>query len=86
MSAVELVCEKAKTLSERQARDVLEFIGRMSRKAAPSARDLMRLPALERDLILQKQAASASELYQNKPGLLLDDVDAPLEYEQGQEG
>jgi hypothetical protein len=81
MSAAELVAEKAKQLSEAEARSVLAYIARLPGERRWTARELMLLPLEERDRILEKQAAQAAELYRSDPDLVMDVVDPPLDYE-----
>src|SRR5947207_2753874 len=83
MSAVELVVEKVKLLSESQAESVLSYIERLKSGESPTARELRRMPAEERRRILSAQAAEAAEHYRQNPDLIVEDVDPPWDYEQG---
>ena len=82
MSAVELVVEKVKSLSEAQAQSVLDYIAGLSPGAAPTARELRKMSREERRRILTAQAAEAREHYRQNPELIVEDVDPPLDYEQ----
>lgn len=82
MSATELVAEKVRTLSEEDAKTVLELINHITEGRAPTARELMRLPLAERNRILAAQAESAERLYRENPDLIVEDFDPPMDYEQ----
>lgn len=81
MSATELVVEKARQLSEEQAKEVLAHIVRLTGPRRWTAQELMLLPLEERDRILEAQMTKAAELYRTDPDLNLELVDAPLDYE-----
>jgi hypothetical protein len=48
-----------------------------------SASELMRLPPAERRRILRSQARQAEALYRDNADLIVEDAEAPLDYEQG---
>ena len=80
MSAIELVAEKVKSLSETEAQNVLVFLMKI-RPVAPTARELRRMPREERERILAAQAAEAEPHYRANPHLIAEDVDPPMDYE-----
>lgn len=80
MSAIELVAEKIKTLSETEAQNVLVYLAQI-KPAAPTARELRRMPRAERERILAAQAAAAEPDYRANPHLIVEDVDPPMDYE-----
>ena len=81
MSATELIVEKARQLSDDQAKEVLAHIARLTAQRRWTAAELMLLPLEERNQILEAQMASAAELYRTDPELNLELVDPPLDYE-----
>lgn len=81
MSATELIADKARQLSEEQAKEVLAHIARLTMHRRWTARELMLLPLEERDRILETQTAKAADLYRTDPELNLELVDPPLDYE-----
>ena len=81
MSVKEMVAEQVKRLPEFQAEAVLAFIQELSTAPVLSATELMRLPAAERRRILAGQARQAEALYRQNPEMVLEDVEAPLNYE-----
>jgi hypothetical protein len=81
MSTIELVAEKVKALPEFQAQAVLTFIQELSASPDLSATDLMRLPPVERRRVLAAQARQAEALYRQNPELVVEENDAPLNYE-----
>lgn len=81
MSTTELVIEKAKTLTEEEAEAVLTYIARLPRGRRWTAQELLRLPLRERSRILEAQIAEAGEHYRKNPDLIMDVMDAPLDYE-----
>jgi hypothetical protein len=81
MSAAELVIEKAKLLSDDEAREVLAYIARLPRPRRWTATELMLLPWEERNRILEAQMTQAAELYRTNPDLIMEVVDPPLNYE-----
>jgi acyl-CoA reductase-like NAD-dependent aldehyde dehydrogenase len=83
MSAVELVAEKVKRLPEYQAQAVLAFIRELSDSPGLSAGELMRLPPAERRRILRSQARQAEALYRDNADMIVEDTEAPLDYEHG---
>jgi hypothetical protein len=80
MSAVELVTEKVKSLSETEAQNVLVYLAQI-KSIAPTARELRRMPREERDRILAAQAAEAEPHHRANPHLIVEDVDPPMDYE-----
>jgi len=83
MSAVELVTEKVKGLPEHQAQAVLAFIRELSDSPVLSAGELMRLPPAERRRILGSQGRQAEALYRDNADMIVEDTEAPLDYEHG---
>ena len=83
MSTAEMVVEKVKLLSASEAESVLNYIVRLKPSAAPTARELLRLPPEERSRILARQAETAEALYRDNPDLIVEDFDPPMDYEQG---
>jgi hypothetical protein len=83
MSTAEIAAEKVRLLPESQAKSVLDFIAQLSPDATPTARELRRLPRETRQRILAAQAAEAAPHYRQNPDLVVEDVDPPLDYEQG---
>ena len=80
MSAIELIAEKSRDLTEPQARSVLAFIEEVAIQPAPSASALRRLPPETRQRILAEQMERAAEIYRQNPDLVVEDFDPPLEY------
>jgi len=81
MSTSEIVAEKIKELPEVHAQAVLAFILELSASPAISPSALMRLPLSERSRILAHQAAQAEALYRQSPDIVVEDADAPLNYD-----
>jgi hypothetical protein len=81
MSVNEMVAEQVKRLPEFQAEAVLAFIQELSSAPALTATELMRLPSAERRRILAAQARQAEVLYRQNPEMVVEDADAPLDYE-----
>jgi hypothetical protein len=81
MSAVEIIAEKVKSLSEREAKEILIHIAKLTGPRRWTAQELMLLPLEERDRILEAQMTSAAQLYGSIPELVWDVVDPPLDYE-----
>ncbi len=81
MSTADLVIDKIKSLTEEEVRSVLSFIARLPHSHRWTAQELLLLPWQERNRILQTQMTKASQLYRDHPDLIMDVVDAPLEYE-----
>ena len=76
-----MVAEKVKELPEVQAQAVLAFIVELSASPVISASELMRLPPAERRRILASQASQAETIYRHDPEIVVEDADAPLNYE-----
>lgn len=83
MSTAELAAEKVRGLPELQAQAILTFIEELSTSAALSAAELMRLPPAERRRILTAQARVAEALYRKDSAMIVEETDAPLDYDQG---
>ena len=81
MSAVELVVEKVRHLSETEAESVLAYLTCLKPFVAPNARELRRMPRAERERILAAQAKEAEAHYRQNPDMILEDVDPPMDYE-----
>ena len=81
MSTTDTVIEKAKALTEEEAKAVLTYIAHLPRPRAWTARELMLLPLEEREKILELQTTEAAGFYRANPDLILDVVDDVLEYE-----
>ena len=73
--------QKAKSLTEAEALEVLVYIARLPRQCRWTAQELMLLPLEERNRILEAQMTQAAELYRNDPDLVMEIVDEPLDYE-----
>ena len=80
MSTTELIMQKAKSLTEAEAREVLAFLDQLRPTRAPRPSELLRMPPAERERILTAQAASAETLYRENPDLIVEDWDEPLDY------
>jgi len=81
MSATDIVIEKAKDLTDEEAKAVLTCIAHFPRPRRWTARELLLLPLAERSRILEAQATEATEHYRNNPDLIVEDVDPPFDYE-----
>ena len=80
MSAIELIAERTRDLTESQALTVLAFIEEVAIKPAPSATALRKLPLDTRQRILAEQMERAAEIYRQNPDIIVEDFDPPLEY------
>jgi len=81
MSTAELVANKMKSLPDFQAEAVLTFVQELEASQCLSATELMRLPPSERRRILANQARQAESVYRQNPEMVVEDMDAPLNYE-----
>ncbi len=81
MSTAELAAEKIRGLPELQAQAVLTFIEELSMSSALSAAELMRLPSAERRRTLTAQARVAEALYRKDSTMIVEETDAPLDYD-----
>ena len=79
MSALDLIAEKSRTLTEPQAEAVLAYIEQLTGSTRLSARDLMRLPPEARDRLLAAQAAAVEKIYHENPELIWDDAELPMD-------
>ena len=77
MSATELLIEKARALSEPEAKSVLGFIDHLQRRRI-KASELMKLPRSVRHQILREQFADAEALYRDNPDLIMEDTEGPM--------
>jgi hypothetical protein len=80
MSAAEMLLEKAKGLTESQAEVVMRCIDAV-RGPSPKPSELMRMPREVREQIMASQFADAERIYRENPELIMEDTEAPLEYE-----
>ncbi len=80
MSATELIAEKSRTLTAPQAEVVLAFIEDITRRPAPTATELMKLPPEIRERILAAQMGQAERIYRENPDIIWDVVDPPMDY------
>ena len=80
MSAVELIAEKSRSLSEAQALTVLAFIEELGTQRAPSATELMKMPPEARARVLAAQSVAAEKIYRENPELIWDDAELPMDY------
>lgn len=81
MSALELIAERIKSLSEAEAQSVLAYLTEIKAPVVPTARELRRMPRKERERILTAQAAEADSHYRQNPDLIVEDIDPPMAYE-----
>lgn len=86
MSKKELIdrtIEKLKSLPEDKIIEVEDFtdflMNQLSRKSDLSATELMQLPIIERQKILENKAKIAEDIYKDTE-LVMDIVDEPIEY------
>ena len=80
MSAIDLIAEKSRGLTELQAAAVLAYIEQLAGSTRLCARDLMRLPPEVRDGIMAAQAAAAENIYIENPDLIWDDAEQPVDF------
>jgi hypothetical protein len=80
MSATELIREKAKDLTETEARFLLRCIESL-RGPSPKPTELAELPVEIRDQIIAEQFAKAEALYRDNPDLIMEDKEGPVDYE-----
>ena len=80
MSAIELISEKSRSLTEAQALSVLAFIEALGQPQSPSASELMKLPLEVRQRVLAAQMVAAEKIYRENPELIWDDAEAPMDY------
>jgi hypothetical protein len=81
MSAIELIAERSRRLTEVQAETILACMDALAENPAPTARDLMNLPPAIRRKILAQQAVRAEKVYRGNPGLIAEEHEPPLEHE-----
>jgi hypothetical protein len=80
MSQTEVLIEKAKTLTPAQTEVVLQVIETFH-GWVPRGRELLNLPREVRRRLFQEQIARAGDPYTDDPDLIIDDKEAPLEYD-----
>ena len=80
MSAVELIAEKSRSLTEVQALTVLAFIEALGTQRAPPAGELRKMPLEFRERILASQMVIAEKIYRENPELVWDDAEPPMDY------
>ncbi|HEY5234308.1 MAG TPA: hypothetical protein VIK35_12310 [Verrucomicrobiae bacterium] len=81
MSAIELIAERSRSLTEVQAETILVCMDALAENPTPNARDLMNLPPNIRRKILSQQVARAEKVYRNNPDLIVEENEPPLEHE-----
>lgn len=80
MSATELIAEKSRTVTTPESEAVLANIEGTTRRPAPTATELRKLPPEVRARILAAQMALAERVYREHPELIWDDAEPPMDY------